>query len=127
MSPDLHELFRFMVSNSTALLSNIGNLNMSYHRYMVEQKNSFTRTMHILKKIIEVTRIWYEKVTGSQQPFLYISHDIWETKKVSVLGVTVHLIVPHVWTMEQFPVGLSHCTSHKAIDVLRQTNVILKR
>lgn len=127
MNPHLQDLFRFIAENGAVLKKNPASLNMSRHKYVTEQYRSFARTIYVVQSIIEMTRKYYKEETGSYQPFLYVSHDIWDTKKNSVLGVSIHFIVPIIWTMEQFPVGLSSCTSHKAVDVLDETNKILAR
>jgi len=127
MNVHLRDLLSYVVDNSVQLKKNEENLCMSYHKYQVEQHRSFSKTMHVLKSVICMSRQWYLETTGSNLPFLYVSHDIWETKKISVLGVSIHFIVPYIWKMEQFPIGLSHTTSHKANDILQQTNHLLAR
>lgn len=128
---DLSKLLNFVVEHAAVLRSQAGDqanpFKLSAHRYRKEQSLSIASTVYSIREIIKVTREWYSD-QGFSSPFLYISHDIYDSQREELLGVSVHFFIPQTWTQVKLPLGLqSSLKSKKAEDVADVTNKILQR
>jgi len=127
-SKQFHDLLRFCVDNAQILAKNSNFLKLSRQKFHMEQLKSFSRTIHVVRLVIQSTRKWYADRTRSDDvAFLNVAHDIWDGKDYELLGVSVHFVVPYLWSMVSIPLGLRRSYSKKSIPVLDEINKTLAR
>lgn len=70
---------------------------------------------------VGVTRTFFTETLKKEIPFLTVAHDIWDSTKKDVLGVTVHFFCPATKTRVKVPVGMLVCNDKNSKAVCEQT------
>lgn len=100
----------------------------SRYKYKKYELESFTYFVNSIKNIICYSRNYYkEKLHTERTPFLYVSHDGWDSKDNDVLGVSIHLVVPYFWNVLNLAVGLKRVHTKKSIHTATAILIILER
>ena len=126
-SDEFAHLLDFILSNHVGLRKYKTECKLTRDTYYSQQLKSAATTIHVIRNVISFTRQWIMKRTKKHVPFLYVSHDVWESVQTEVLGISIHLVIPEIWRAVSIPVGLKECPSKKAIPVARDTNIVLER
>ena len=127
-SEELNDLLCFCVANAKHLEGKADVLKINRRRYLKEQIKSFHKTILIIKGLVSSVCGWFKTRTGSHDvPFVYVQHDIWDSKQYEVLGVSITIPDPETCTIHQFAVGCRRVGSHKAEFVVPEINQILSR
>ena len=125
---ELRDLLVFTAANGPSLSVKPERMNVSRNYFNESKSISHKRTMNGIKMIIQKTRRFYKSETEARStPFLYVLNDIWSSKHLEILGVSVCFICPLTFSHALFGIGLVKCSSKKAVDVVRQINIFLKR
>jgi len=124
----MHEMLSYAVDHAAFLRKTTAPFKLGKYKYKQVQIESFATSMNILSKLVEITRNWFrEKTKHPRLPFLFVSHDCWDSENNDILGVSVFLIVPQLWRMVSVPIGFRRSTGKKATDIVEQCLVAMKR
>lgn len=94
---------------------------------MLQREERYNKFIYSLAEIVSFSRDHYNKKFSKNVPFLYISHDGWDSLEHDVLGVSLHFIVPVYWKVINVAVGLKNIRSKKLLDTADAILLILKR
>jgi hypothetical protein len=63
---------------------------------------------------VSISRKYYFNQTSNNNiPFLSVSHDGWDSQHNDILGVSLHLILPCIWTQASMSIGLNDMRMEK--------------
>ena len=126
-SEEFKKLLDFILGNVVGLRKYKDDCRLTRDSYYSQQLKSSATTIHVIRSVVSFTRAWLMKRTKKHVPFLYVSHDVWESIQTEILGVSIHLVVPEIWRAISIPIGLKECHSKKAVAVAEDTNIVLER
>jgi hypothetical protein len=95
--PEFHDMLSYCVTNATFLKPQVKNVKIGQRKFASTQLKSFSKTIYVLRSVIEATKKWYKDILGCEGThFLNVGHDIWESKDNEYLGISIHMIVPYI-------------------------------
>jgi hypothetical protein len=105
---NLNQFIDYMLDNATSLRAkHKNNCYFSRWKYKKQEVNQFYQFIATVKYLTKYTRNLYEKkLNTSFVPFVYVSHDGWDSKDNDMMGVSIHFIVPGYWQPISVAVGL---------------------
>ena len=93
------------------------NTHMSRKRLHTIRVSSFSSFKSTVKSKIESIRDYYIKTTGKRQPFIIVAHDVWESKRKDINGLTIFFTDPRTMETYRVAVALTAITSKKAVEL----------
>jgi hypothetical protein len=126
-NPNLKKFVDYLLDNASNLRTKRSELYFSRLKYKKEEASCFSYFLMSLRHIVCYCRNFYKQHLAINTPFLYVSHDGWDSTNYDVLGVSIHILIPVYWKMINLAVGLKRVTSKKSANILNATLAILNR
>ena len=94
---------------------------------MNQRDDRFLKFVSSLKELVQYSRNYYEEKFSKIIPYIFVSHDGWDSKDHDILGVCVHFIVPGYWKVINLAAGLKRIRSKKSVATAQAIHIILER
>jgi hypothetical protein len=108
--PEFKKMIMYAIEHGSQL-SGQQNLIPGRQLYQSLRKDMFDTLVAAISWRLRVTRQHWAKFIGHDIPFIILCHDVWESKKKEVLGVTIMFFDPDSELYERIPIGLELCTT----------------
>ena len=105
---NLCKFLSYIVENASYFIKCKSDVFFSKYKYNKFKIEVFIEFLNIVKRLIEYTHEYYKDSlnTTMNTPFLYVSHDGWDSKDYDILGVSIHFVLPCVCFTISLSVGL---------------------
>ena len=112
-STEFNDLISFVVDN-TKHLKNADDRKVGRVRYRNELLSDIANMHDAVRESLDKCRSRYQEATGSSQPFLSVSHDIWDGLSKEKLGISINWVDIATWEHHTVSVATLHIESHTA-------------
>lgn len=99
----------------------------SRYKYIIQRDDRFLKYVSSMKELVDYSRKYYLTKFNKCVPFIYVSHDGWDSIDHDVLGVCVHFIIPGYYRVVNLAAGLKRIKSKKSIATAQAIFIILER
>lgn len=126
---NLRKFVSYIIENASSFAKRKSDVYFTKYKFKKYEVEVFVDFLTVVKTLIESTREFYTTALGfsSSPPFLYVSHDGWDSKDHDVLGVSIHFILPRAWIPVSLSVGLQRVTSKESAYTAAKILQILER
>ena len=126
-SPELESFLRHIVQN-IHVYGKQQKLSVSRYKMQLQRLKLFTSFVELVRRKVCQAREFYKVQGGNQsRPFLYVSHDGWDSEDFDILGVSVHFVDPTEGKMFRAAIGLQRMIGKTSQEQAAQIKVILAR
>jgi hypothetical protein len=127
-NPNLRCFVDYILDHSQNFSKKRNEIYFSRGKYDKQENLIFSQFISNLRIIVEFCRSWYnDGIPKANIPFIYVSHDNWDSKDHDVLGVSIHFIVPVFWKQVSVAVGLKRVQSKASRSIAEGTIAVLNR
>ena len=123
----LSNFIKYLLDNAQQLRLKRTECLFSRYKYMTQRDDRFLKFVTSLKELVHYSRSYYEEKFNKTIPYIFVSHDGWDSKDHDILGVCVHFIVPGYWKIINLAAGLKRIRSKKSIATAQAIHIILER
>eukprot|EP00957_Ditylum_brightwellii_P082034 6237958-Ditylum_brightwellii.AAC.1 len=96
---------------------------MSRRKLVAIQLSTFKEFVDMVKNLLNKTRSWYVKETSACRPFIVVAHDVWDSKRLKLNGITIMFTYPETLEVYRIPIALTPPIGETAME-LSQTNMM---
>lgn len=123
----LSNFIKYLLTNAQQLRLKQSECLFSRYKYMNQRDDRFLKFVSSLKELVQYSRNYYEEKFCKNIPYIFVSHDGWDSKDHDILGVCVHFIVPGYWKVINLAAGLKRIRSKKSVATAQAIHIILER
>ena len=104
--PEFKEMIEFAINNGH-MLRKIPRRTMARAKFQAIRRDTYQTILGAVAWYAELAREHLKTILKKKTPFVTVAHDIWDSKKKEVLGVTVFFLCPPKKLRLKVPIGLS--------------------
>jgi len=104
--PEFKELIEYAVNNGH-MLKKCGRISLGRAKFQAIRRDTYQTILGAVAWYAELARDHLTKILKKKTPFVTVAHDIWDSKKKEVLGVTVFFCCPPKKLRLKVPIGLT--------------------
>ena len=125
--PEFRELMEFTIFHAATLKKNMPKIVMGWEKFTRLRCSEYELLLGAVAFYATEARDFFKSKANKHVPFVSVGHDVWDSKKKDVLGVTVFFYNPVRDLYVIAPIGLAQVTSKGAVDTAAATLEILNR
>lgn len=122
--PEFFELLKFAMKNGQQIM-NHPNLIMGKRQFNNYRKDMFNTLLGAVDMYVSEVRKFYKTELKRDTDFLIVGHDVWDSKQIESLGVTVHFYSPVRQVFFKIPIGLESVDDKRATQTAEQCEDLL--